>query len=42
MPKKIKNLFYQNLNFDKMLSAHKRARNHKSYKNEFIKKTCKY
>ena len=37
MPKKIKNLFYQNLTFDKMLAAHKRARKHKAYKNEVIK-----
>ena len=37
MPKTIKNCFYQNLTFDKMLAAHKRARNHKAYKNEIIK-----
>ena len=37
MPKTIKNCFYQNLTFDKMLEAHKRARNHKTYKNEIIK-----
>ena len=37
MPKKIKNLFYKNLTFDKILEAHRRARKHKSYKNEVIK-----
>ncbi len=37
MPKTIKNLFYKNLTFDKLLSAHKRARRHKAYKNEVIK-----
>lgn len=37
MPKKIKNSFYQNLTFDKMLAAYKRARKHKAYKNEVIK-----
>ena len=37
MPKTIRNCFYQNLTFDKMLAAHKRARNHKAYKNEIIK-----
>lgn len=37
MPKTIKNCFYQNLTFDKMLSAHMRARKHKTYKNEVIK-----
>lgn len=37
MPKKIKNLFYKNLTFDKLLAAHKRARKHKTYKNEVIK-----
>lgn len=37
MPKKIKNLFYQNLTFEKMLEAHKRARKHKAYKNEVVK-----
>ena len=37
MPKKIKNVFYQNLTFEKMLQAHFRARKHKGYKNELIK-----
>ena len=37
MPKKIRNLFYKNLTFDKILEAHRRARKHKSYKNEVIK-----
>lgn len=37
MPKTIKNCFYQNLTFDKILSAHMRARKHKTYKNEVIK-----
>ena len=37
MPKKIKNVFYKNLTFEKLLSAHKRARKHKAYKNEVIK-----
>jgi len=36
MPKKISNVFYQNLTFDKLMSAHKRARNHKTYKKEVI------
>lgn len=36
MPKKIKNCFYQKLTFDNLLSAYKRARNHKSYKAEVI------
>ena len=36
MPKKIKNCFYQKLTFEKLLSAHKRARNHKAYKSEVI------
>ena len=36
MPKKIKNLFYKNLTFDKLYQAHLRARNHKTYKNEVI------
>ena len=37
MPKKIKNGFYKNLTFDKMMAAHKRARKNKAYKNEVIK-----
>lgn len=37
MPKKIKNIFYDKLTFNKMLEAHKRARKHKAYKNEVIK-----
>ena len=37
MPKKIKNCFYKNLTFVKLLEAHKRARNHKTYKEEVIK-----
>ena len=37
MSKTLRNCFYQNLTFDKMLSAHKRARKHKVYKNEVIK-----
>ena len=37
MPKKIKNMFYQKLTFNKMLEAHKRARQHKAYKDEVIK-----
>lgn len=37
MPKKIKNCFYKNLTFEKLLKAHFRARVHKSYKNEVIK-----
>lgn len=36
MPKKIKNEFYKNLTFEKMLQAHIRAKKHKSYKNEVI------
>lgn len=36
MPKKIKNVFHQNLTFEKMLEAHLRAKKHKSYKNEII------
>ncbi len=36
MPKKIKNCFYKNLTFDKLMKAHKRARNHKTYKCELI------
>lgn len=37
MPKKIKNCFYKNLTFEKLLQAHQRAKKHKSYKNEVIK-----
>ncbi|OKZ76703.1 MAG: hypothetical protein BHW01_07030 [Clostridium sp. 27_14] len=37
MPKKIKNCFYKNLTFGKLLEAHKRAKAHKTYKNEVIK-----
>ncbi len=37
MPKKIKNCFYKNLTFEKLLQAHKRAKAHKTYKNEVIK-----
>ena len=36
MPKKIKNCFYKNLTFEKLFQAHKRAKIHKSYKNEVI------
>lgn len=36
MPKKIKNCFYDNLTFEKLLEAHTRARKHKTYKNEVI------
>ena len=36
MPKKIKNCFYQKLTFENLISAHKRARKHKTYKNEVI------
>lgn len=37
MCKKIKNCFYKNLTFEKLLQAHQRARKHKTYKNEVIK-----
>lgn len=37
MPKKIKNLFYEKLTFEKMLEAHHRAKQHKTYKAEVIK-----
>lgn len=37
MPKKIKNLFYKKLTFEKMLEAHYRAKQHKTYKPEVIK-----
>ncbi len=36
MPKKIKNCFYKNLTFEKLMAAHKRARAHKAYKDEVI------
>lgn len=36
MPKKIRNCFYSNLTFKKMLEAHQRARKNKAYKNEVI------
>ena len=36
MPKKIKNCFYKNLTFEKLMEAHKRARKHKTYKTELI------
>ncbi len=37
MPKTIKNCFYKNLTFKKLLDAHNRAKKHKSYKTEVIK-----
>ena len=37
MPKKIKNAFYKNLTFQKLMQAHYRAKQHKSYKAEVIK-----
>jgi len=36
VPKKIKNCFYKNLTFEKLMKAHQRARIHKTYKNEVI------
>ena len=36
MPKKIKNIFYKSLTFDKLLQAHYRARKNKVYKKEVI------
>lgn len=36
MPKKIKNCFYKELTFEKMLAAHKRARKNKAFKKEVI------
>lgn len=36
MPKKINKCFYQNLTFEKFLSAHNRARKQKTYKKELI------
>ena len=36
MPKNIKNIFYKNLTFEKLMQAHKRAKKHKTYKNELI------
>lgn len=37
MYKKIKNLYFENLTFEKLLQAHQRARKHKAYKSEVIK-----
>lgn len=37
MCKKIKNCFDKNLTFEKFMSAHSRARKHKTYKNEVIR-----
>ena len=37
MPKKIKNCFYKNLTFNKLMEAHYRAKKHKTYKTEIIK-----
>ena len=37
MPKKIKNCFYKNLTFEKLLEAHYRARKNKTYKTEIIR-----
>ena len=37
MPKKIKNLFFEKLTFEKMYEAHLRAKKHKVYKSEIIK-----
>ena len=36
MPQKIKNCYDKSLTFEKLLQAHKRAKNHKTYKNEVI------
>ena len=36
MPKKIKNVFYKNLTFEKLLMSHCRARKNKSYKKDVI------
>lgn len=36
MPKKIKNCFYKNLTFEKIIAAHKRARKNKAYRDEII------
>lgn len=36
MPKKIKRCFYEKLTFENLMQAHKRARQHKTYKNEVI------
>lgn len=36
MPKKIKNCFYKKLTFENLLSAHKRSRKHKPYRDEVI------
>ena len=37
MPKTIKNCFRKNLTFDKLMAAHQRARNNKTYKSELIR-----
>lgn len=37
MPKTIRNQFYKNLTFEKLLQAHFRSRKHKAYKNEVVK-----
>ena len=37
MHKKIKNVFNEKLTFEKLIQAHYRARNHKTYKAEVIK-----
>lgn len=36
MPKKIKNCFYKNITFEKLLEAHNRAKKGKRFKNEII------
>ena len=36
MPKKIKNLFLKKLTFEKMMEAHHRAKQNKTYKSEVI------
>ena len=37
MPKKIKNVFFKSLTFQKFLEAHNRAKKNKMYKNEVLK-----
>lgn len=37
MPKKIKNLFYENLTYSKLLAAHYRAKKNKTYKGEILR-----
>lgn len=37
MPKKIKNVFYKNLTFEKFVAAHNRAKKNKMFKNEVLK-----